>query len=133
MQTKQFTWITSFLFVIAFAFGILVYKVEFQVQTMETELASLNSEIKDNNREVRVLKAEWSHLNDPARIRRLSQNIGLRPITPSQIVMASSLSWDDEGLQKDGHYSGRTYHASAGSTVTISRNAATSAMFVVGR
>ncbi|MCP4393734.1 MAG: hypothetical protein GY804_05640 [Alphaproteobacteria bacterium] len=127
MHTRQFTWTTVCLFMLGISFGIFVFALKHQVQSLETELGSINAEINDNNREISVLKAEWSHLNDPARIRRLSQNIGLRPITPSQIVMASSLSWG--GDMKNGN-SAMTYHASAGNTVTISRNAATSAMFV---
>jgi hypothetical protein len=126
MHTKQFAGTTICLFVMAMAFGVFVYGLKIKVQSLETELAGINYDISSDEREISVLKAEWSHLNDPARIRRLSQNIGLRPITPSQIVMASALPWDNN----QDNNSSMTYHASAGSTVTISRNAATSAMFV---
>ena len=51
-------------------FGILVMKN--QVQTLERQLVSINRDIQEDIKTIHVLKAEWSHLNSPARLRKLA-------------------------------------------------------------
>lgn len=42
-----------------------------QVQNLENELASINRNIEEDVKTIHILKAEWSHLNNPSRLRAL--------------------------------------------------------------
>lgn len=58
---------------LAGAVGIGLFFVKHEVKEQEARLAELNSEIERNQEAIHVLKAEWSYLNDPARLRALSE------------------------------------------------------------
>ncbi len=76
-------------------FGILVMKN--QVQNLEKELVSINRDIQDDIKTIHVLKAEWSHLNSPARLRKLAfKHISLNPIKAEQIINYSALPFEYE-------------------------------------
>lgn len=84
-----------FLTVSLFAAGGLVlglYTVEQQVQELEGELAALNRSIIEDEQAIHVLKAEWSLLNNPERLKDLSARLlGLEPIRPDQLSSLSAL------------------------------------------
>jgi len=82
------------------AFG--VFEVESRVQSMRNELASLNKQIKNDKEAIHVLKAEWTYLNKPDRLKEMSQRyLDLDMVTIEQVkdvksaplrgVMVSSL------------------------------------------
>ena len=76
-------------------FGMFVMKN--QVQNLENELASINRSIQDDVKSIHVLKAEWSHLNSPSRLRTLAnKHILLNPVKPEQIINYSALPFDYE-------------------------------------
>ena len=67
------------------------------MQELENELNSINREIQDDERNIHVLKAEWSHLNSPARLRNLvKKHISLNPLQAEQIINYSALPFDYE-------------------------------------
>ncbi|MCX8506601.1 MAG: hypothetical protein ORN98_08315 [Alphaproteobacteria bacterium] len=69
------------------ALGWSVYQIKYEVQQQETALARLNRDIARSESEIRILRAEWSHLNEPARLEQQNAAIlGLVPITPQQIL-----------------------------------------------
>lgn len=84
-----------FISVSLFAAGGLVlalYAVERQVQELEGELAGLNRSIIEDEQALHVLKAEWSLLNNPGRLRDLSTRLlGMEPVQPSQMSSLSDL------------------------------------------
>ncbi len=74
-------------------FGMFVMKN--QVQTLENELNRINRGIQDDIKSIHVLKAEWSHLNSPARLRLLAtKHISLNPVKPEQIINYSALPFE---------------------------------------
>ncbi len=74
-------------------FGSLALKN--QVQELEKELNAINSNIKTDIKTIHVLKAEWSHLNNPTRLRQLaSKHILLNPVKAEQIINYSALPFD---------------------------------------
>lgn len=76
-------------------FGILVMKN--QVQTLERQLVSINRDIQEDIKTIHVLKAEWSHLNSPARLRKLAlKHISLNPVRAEQIINYSALPFEYE-------------------------------------
>lgn len=82
---------------IVFAFlagtvGIGLFFVKHDVKEQEARLAELNREIQTNQEAIHVLKAEWSYLNDPARLRGLSEkHLSMKVMGPSQIASLDSL------------------------------------------
>lgn len=48
--------------------------------------ATLLSDIRKTDQEIRLLKADWAYLNRPARLASLSEKLlGLEPISSSQV------------------------------------------------
>ncbi len=85
-------WATLTCFV---AFGMFVMKN--QVQNLESELGQINRTIQEDVKTIHILKAEWSHLNNPGRLRELSKkHIALNPIKPEQIINYSALPFEYE-------------------------------------
>lgn len=70
--------------------GLFVLKVE--VQALEDKLTRLNAEIRRDRAAVHVLEAEWSYLNDPARLRGQAERLlGMGPFAPSQVNTVAQL------------------------------------------
>ncbi|WP_404379363.1 hypothetical protein [Caenispirillum salinarum] len=70
--------------------GLFVLKVE--VQALEDKLTRLNAQIRSDRAAVHVLEAEWSYLNDPARLRDQAERLlGMGPFAPSQVNSIAQL------------------------------------------
>lgn len=80
----------------AAAIGIGLFFIKHEVKEQEARLAELNREIQRNQEAIHVLKAEWSYLNDPARLRQLSEKyLGMKPMAPAQVATLDTLPRDD--------------------------------------
>ena len=76
-------------------FGMFVMKN--QVQNLENELASINRNIEEDVKTIHILKAEWSHLNNPSRLRALAtKHVSLNQVKAEQIINYSALPFDYE-------------------------------------
>lgn len=63
-----------------------------RVKSQERELASLKAAIVSEQEAIRVLKAEWSYLNQPERLQTLArEHLPLTQTGASQIVVMASL------------------------------------------
>lgn len=83
----------SLFFLLAFSSLIMKNKV----QELEKELNTINNNIQEDIKAIHVLKAEWSHLNNPTRLRKLaSKHISLNPIQAEQIINYSALPFNYE-------------------------------------
>lgn len=72
--------------------GVGLFFVKHDVKEQEARLAELNREIQTNQEAIHVLKAEWSYLNDPARLRALSEKfLSMKVMGPSQIATLDML------------------------------------------
>jgi hypothetical protein len=70
----------------------MLFQVKFEVQALEKELKALNGQIYANQQAIHVLEAEWSHLNDPARLSELNARLlGLVPVEPKQLARLQDL------------------------------------------
>lgn len=68
-----------------------------RVQELESELNSINRSIEKDIKSIHVLKAEWSHLNNPSRLRKLiSKHILLNQVQAEQIINYSALPFSYE-------------------------------------
>ena len=85
-------WFTLTIFM---AFGTFVMKN--YVEDLEKELAQINSKINEDVKSIHILKAEWSHLNNPERLRNLAaKHIALEPVKAEQIINYASLPFEYE-------------------------------------
>lgn len=67
------------------------------VQELEGELNTINRNIQNDIKSIHVLKAEWSHLNNPSRLRKLAaKHISLNPVQAEQIINYSALPFSYE-------------------------------------
>jgi cell division protein FtsL len=90
-------WATLTIFM---AFGTFAMKN--RVQDLEKELLRINSSIKEDIKAIHILKAEWSHLNNPERLRSLAQkHIGLNPVKAEQIIDYAALPFEYESSDMD--------------------------------
>ena len=67
------------------------------VYRLENELRQINQDIQTDIETIHILNAEWSKLNNPARLRALVANhIALNPIKAEQIINYSALPFNYE-------------------------------------
>jgi hypothetical protein len=84
--------LTAFWILLAAAVGFGLFHVKYKVQSLEDELARTNANIIKEEALLRVLHAEWSHLNRPNRIAELNaRHLHLVPVTPEQIGTVDTL------------------------------------------
>lgn len=76
---------------LAIVLGMAVFGVKYKVQDLDDELTRVNRAIIANRQSLHVLRAEWSHLNDPERLRDLAErHLDLAPVPPQNLG-----SWAD--------------------------------------
>jgi cell division protein FtsL len=86
----------SFVLLLAIALiaAIGVFVLKHEVQKLEGELSQLHHQIVTDQEALHVLKAEWSHLNQPERLKELAQrHLGLEALEPGQIVSFEDLPY----------------------------------------
>ncbi|MBC7953740.1 MAG: energy transducer TonB [Rhodospirillaceae bacterium] len=77
---------------LAGAVGIGLFFIKHEVKEQEARLSELNDEVLRNQEVIHVLKAEWSYLNDPARLRALSEKfLSMKVMGPSQIATLNTM------------------------------------------
>lgn len=92
-----FVWATMVCFL-----GVGMFVMKYQVQDLEIELKNINNGIHEDIKTIHILKAEWSHLNSPTRLRGLaSKHILLNPVKAEQIINYSALPFGYEGSESD--------------------------------
>ena len=70
------------------------------VQNLEKELAQINRDIENDIRDIHILEADWSELNNPERLKTLAgKYISLDFIKPEQIINYSALPLEGELLE----------------------------------
>ncbi len=83
---------------LAAALSLTLFVVKYQVQDLEEELVGLNRAITEDRQAIHVLKAEWSHLNEPSRLRKLAERyLGLSPVATDQVGTANELLPENGG------------------------------------
>jgi hypothetical protein len=66
--------------------GYGLYHLKNEVRALEDELFRVNRTILAEQEAVHVLRAEWSYLNQPARLQALAlRHLDLQPTKPSQL------------------------------------------------
>ena len=67
--------------------AFVLYSLEHSLRKQERHIASLKREINAERETIKLLKAEWSYLIQPARLQRLAEeHLDLRQARPYQLV-----------------------------------------------
>ena len=65
----------------------LLYSVKYRVQTMDEEIAVLQTQIAEERAAIHVLHAEWAYLTRPERVRKLAQaHLDMEPARGQQLL-----------------------------------------------
>lgn len=87
MRASYFLWGA-----LAIGVGVSLFLLKYKVQALENELVARQEQVVRDRAAIRVLQAEWTYLNDPERLRRLSaEHLGFGPATPRNIADISAL------------------------------------------
>ena len=79
--------VTLFVFILLFGVSAGLYHVKYSVDRMERQGLSLKAKIADEHAAIRILDAEWSSLNNPERLQKLSSRyLELAPVEVVQVV-----------------------------------------------
>ena len=75
--------------------GAALYSIAYEVERMETELAALELDIREERAATHGLRAEWAYLARPARIEELSQRFlpRMRVLSANQIGVAEDIPY----------------------------------------
>ena len=88
-------------FALIFMFALMatgMFIIKNEVIALENDLEKINAQIREDQNALHVLKAEWTYLNDPSRIRHLSENhIHMKPLRGEQIISFSSIPFKTKG------------------------------------
>ena len=69
-----------------------LFHVKYEVQRLEEELGLEHQSILERQEAIHILKAEWSFLNQPARLSDLAKrHLGLAPLVATQVVRLDDL------------------------------------------
>jgi len=96
---------TIFTLILAAIMSVALFYLKYEVTDLEQELDVLNKAIIADQEAIHVLNAEWSHLNDVARIKDLAKRyLKMIPTDPKQIKSVNDLSnilEDRENIKDD--------------------------------
>ena len=78
---------------IAFCTTCGMFMLKYHVLAKQNELAQLHRKIMQNNRSIHILKAEWTNLSNPERLKMLAdKNTQLQPVKANQIIRFSQIA-----------------------------------------
>ena len=96
MNINRLAQITLSLVLIVFTIAASNY-MKNSVYRLENELKTIHRDIQTDIETIHVLNAEWSKLNNPARLRALvADHIKLNPLKAEQIINYSALPFNYE-------------------------------------
>lgn len=83
---------TMFLILMAAAVSVALFVVKYRVQDLEAEFKDVNRQISASKEDIHVLQAEWSHLNQPQRLRQLAgQYLEIGPLDAERVGPAERI------------------------------------------
>ena len=85
----------AILTVSTFSLGLWAYKINYESRAANQRVKDLEESILSLNKELKILNAEWAHLNSPERLRKLVEyyflELRLTPIDPDDFISFSEV------------------------------------------
>ncbi len=92
MRAAYFLW-----GILAIGVGVSLFLLKYKVQDLEDQLHASQAQVARDRAAIKVLQAEWTYLNDPERLRRLSsEHLGFALPTARNIVDIAALPFRAE-------------------------------------
>jgi cell division protein FtsL len=92
---------TLFFICVASGVGIALFHIKYQVSKLEQDYHQTQKRIKETKETIHILKAEWSHLNDPKRLQELATKyLNIVPIKSHQFISMKKLAPNEEAYDK---------------------------------
>lgn len=67
--------------------GLGLFQLKYQVEALEKQYRHTRGLLKESEESIHVLKAEWTHLNEPKRLQELTEkHLKIEPIKAAQFV-----------------------------------------------
>ena len=83
------------LVVSTFTLGLWAYKINYDSRAANERVKELEKSILSASKEIKILNAEWAHLNSPERLRKLLEyyflELRLKPINPDDFISLSDV------------------------------------------
>lgn len=93
-------YITLLTILLTVVLSLALFNLKYEVQDLANEIDSLSRAIDTDQEAIHVLKAEWSHLSNPNRLRNLTERyLSLRPMEPHQLSR-----WDMVPMKSDSKF-----------------------------
>lgn len=78
---------TTLFCLLALLVSFILFKVKYEVVEIEQRLSQTLKQIQREEETIHILRAEWSHLNEPQRLQKLAEAyLDIGPIKTDQIV-----------------------------------------------
>ena len=78
-----------------FTLGLWSYKINYDSRAADERVKELEKSILSASKEIKILNAEWAHLNSPERLRKLLEyyflELRLTPIDPDDFISFSEV------------------------------------------
>lgn len=84
--------LTMAVFAVTLCMAGVLYKIKYDTRSLQFETVQLRKKIALERQQLAVLKAEWSILTQPKRVEELAKTIGLKPLSPTQILSFKDLN-----------------------------------------
>ena len=85
----------SIVIISTFVLGSWAYKINYESRAASQRVKGLEKSILSAKKEIKILKAEWAHLNNPDRLRKLVEyyffELRLNPINPDDFISFSEV------------------------------------------
>jgi cell division protein FtsL len=94
---------TCLLLILVLVTGFGLFKLKYAVQAQEDDLLRINRQIVADQEAIHVLRAEWSYLNQPARLEQMAKRHlpGLAPVASTQLGTLDALPMRPETPSAD--------------------------------
>ncbi len=94
MRAATFLWA-----LLATVAGAGLFLLKYQVQAEERHLHEVRKDIVGTEQSIHVLKAEWSYLNDPLRLREQAErHLAMHPMRANQMISIEAVPMIGDGL-----------------------------------
>jgi len=94
---------STFIFTaMALIVGFILFKVKYEVVEVEQKLCETCRQISREKENIHILKAEWSHLNEPQRLQALAEKyLDIKPMKTEQVAAIMSDFGENEFIGSD--------------------------------
>ena len=101
----------TILTVCTFTLGLWAYKINYDSRAAYERVRELEKSILSASKEIKILNAEWAHLNSPERLRKLLEyyflELRLTPINPDDFISFSEVYWRESSEKAPTKFVGK--------------------------